>query len=109
VASHLLDNWFLTEIIFSTLKTEAICSSETSVDTQRTTLRHITEDDTLLTNLSFMKLPKSIQITSTVPEGAASIGINIVFDVAPCCSVGGQRCFGGTSYFHLQGKNSAKS
>jgi hypothetical protein len=26
---------------------EAICSSETSVDTQRTTLRYIQEDDTL--------------------------------------------------------------
>jgi hypothetical protein len=26
---------------------EAICSSETSVDTQRTTQRHIPEDDTL--------------------------------------------------------------
>jgi hypothetical protein len=26
---------------------EAICSSETSVDTQRTTWRHIPEDDTL--------------------------------------------------------------
>jgi hypothetical protein len=31
----------------STLKTEAICSSETSVDPQRTTRRHIPEDDTL--------------------------------------------------------------
>jgi hypothetical protein len=32
---------------FSTLKMEAICSSETSVVTQQTTRRHIPEDDTL--------------------------------------------------------------
>jgi hypothetical protein len=37
----------LAEIIFSTLKMEAICSSETSVATQQTTRRHIPEDDTL--------------------------------------------------------------
>jgi hypothetical protein len=33
--------------ISSTLKMEAICSSETSVETQRTTRRHIPEDDIL--------------------------------------------------------------
>jgi hypothetical protein len=38
---------FLAERISSTLKMEAICSSETSVDTQRTTRRYIPEDDTL--------------------------------------------------------------
>jgi succinate dehydrogenase/fumarate reductase cytochrome b subunit len=37
----------LAEIISSTLKMEAICSSETSVVTQQTTRRHIPEDDTL--------------------------------------------------------------
>jgi hypothetical protein len=37
----------LAEIISSTLKMEAICSSETSVATQQTTRRHIPEDDTL--------------------------------------------------------------
>jgi hypothetical protein len=37
----------LAEIISSTLKMEAICSSESSVDTQQTTWRHIPEDDTL--------------------------------------------------------------
>jgi hypothetical protein len=42
VACHLL-----AEPISSTLKIEAICSSETSVQTQRTTRRHIPEDDTL--------------------------------------------------------------
>jgi hypothetical protein len=43
---HLLARWFA-EPISSTLKMEAISSSETSVDTQRTTRRHIPEDDTL--------------------------------------------------------------
>jgi hypothetical protein len=33
--------------ISSTLKMEAICSSETSVATQQTTRRHIPEDNTL--------------------------------------------------------------
>jgi hypothetical protein len=37
----------LAEIISSTLKMEAICSSETSVATQQTTRRHIPEDDTV--------------------------------------------------------------
>jgi hypothetical protein len=36
-ACHLLLCWFLAELIYSTPKMEAICSSETSVDTQRTT------------------------------------------------------------------------
>jgi hypothetical protein len=36
----------LAEIISSTLKMKAICSSETSVATQQTTRRHIPEDDT---------------------------------------------------------------
>jgi hypothetical protein len=44
--SHLLVRWFV-EPISSTLKMEAICSSETLVETQRTTRCHIPEDDTL--------------------------------------------------------------
>jgi hypothetical protein len=43
---HLLACWFA-EPISSTLKMEAICSSERSVQTQRTTRRHFPEDDTL--------------------------------------------------------------
>jgi hypothetical protein len=43
---HLLARWFA-EPISSTLKMEAICSSETSIATQRTTRHHIPEDDTL--------------------------------------------------------------
>jgi hypothetical protein len=42
-----LSCWFLAELISSTLKMEAICSAETSVDSQRTTWRHIPENDTL--------------------------------------------------------------
>jgi hypothetical protein len=38
-------SWFLAEL-FSALKMEAVCSSETSVDTQRTTRRYIQEEDT---------------------------------------------------------------
>jgi hypothetical protein len=45
-ACHLLACWFA-EPIFSTLKMEAIFSSETSVETHWTTLRHIPEDGTL--------------------------------------------------------------
>jgi hypothetical protein len=44
---HLLSRWFLAQLIFSTLKMEAVCSSETSFDTQRTTQRYIPEDSTL--------------------------------------------------------------
>jgi hypothetical protein len=40
----------LAELIFSTLKMEAICSSETSVDIQWTTRRYIPEDCTLHNN-----------------------------------------------------------
>jgi hypothetical protein len=46
-ACHLLAHWFFAELISLTLKIEAICSSETSVDTQRTTRRYIPEDGTL--------------------------------------------------------------
>jgi hypothetical protein len=44
---YLLARLFLAQLIFSTLKMEAIYSSETSVDTQRTTWRYIPEDGTL--------------------------------------------------------------
>jgi hypothetical protein len=46
-AGGLLLRWFLAKLIFSTLKMRVICSSETSVDTQRTTGRNIPEDGTL--------------------------------------------------------------
>jgi hypothetical protein len=41
--------WQAGELIFSTLKMEAICSSETSVDTQRTARHCIPEECTLQT------------------------------------------------------------
>jgi hypothetical protein len=42
--------WFFAELISSTVKMKAICSSETSVEAQRATRRHIPEDDTLQIN-----------------------------------------------------------
>jgi hypothetical protein len=44
---HLLSRWFLAQLIFSTLKMEAIYYPETLVDTQRTTRLYIQEDGTL--------------------------------------------------------------
>jgi hypothetical protein len=52
-ACHLLARWFLAELIFSTLKMEAMCSSETLVDTQRTTRCYIPEDGTLHIHIFF--------------------------------------------------------
>jgi hypothetical protein len=50
---HLLSRWFLAQFIFSTLKMEAIYSSETSVDIERTTRRYIPEAGTLNIGLYF--------------------------------------------------------
>jgi hypothetical protein len=50
---HLLACWFA-EPISSTLKMKAKCSSETSVETQRTAQRHIPEDDILHVVNSFI-------------------------------------------------------
>jgi hypothetical protein len=46
VRNHQARRWQV-ELISSTLKMEAICSSETSVETKQTTRRHIPEGDTL--------------------------------------------------------------
>jgi hypothetical protein len=46
-AFHLLSRWFLAQLILSTMKMEAICSSETLVDFPRTTQCYIPEDGTL--------------------------------------------------------------
>jgi hypothetical protein len=48
-ACRLFSRWFLAQLVFSTLKMEAICSSETSVDTQWTTRRYTPEIGTLHT------------------------------------------------------------
>jgi hypothetical protein len=44
---HLLSRWYFSQLIFSTLNMEAICSSETSDDTQRITRRYIPKAVTL--------------------------------------------------------------
>jgi hypothetical protein len=44
---QLLSRWFIAELIFSTVKMEVICFSETLVETQRTTRRYIPENGTL--------------------------------------------------------------
>jgi hypothetical protein len=54
--NHQISRWqaeYSAEIISSTLKMEAICSSETSAETQQTTRRHIPEDDTRLIPLLY--------------------------------------------------------
>jgi hypothetical protein len=57
--------------ISSTLKMEAIRSSETSVETQRTTRRNIPEDDTLQSlifiYIIFKKLVRTAQKTLSSP------------------------------------------
>jgi hypothetical protein len=50
---NLFLHWFLAQLTFSILKMEAICSSEKSVDTQRTTRHYIPEDSTLLKLILF--------------------------------------------------------
>jgi hypothetical protein len=47
VSEQVRSCWYRAQVIFSTLKMEAICSSETSADTQRTTRPYIPEDSTL--------------------------------------------------------------
>jgi hypothetical protein len=58
------------EMFSSTLKMEAICSSETSVSSQQTTRRHIPEDDTLhnhrCENLKSYKLAMGYSIAKDV-------------------------------------------
>jgi hypothetical protein len=44
--NKLLSRWILAQLLFPALKMEAICSSETSVDTQQSTRRYIPEDGT---------------------------------------------------------------
>jgi hypothetical protein len=70
------------ELISSTLKMEAICSSETSVETQRTTRRQIPEDDTLHNHRC---------------ENFRSY-------IMPCSPVKVNRGFGETYHLYLQGQ-----
>jgi hypothetical protein len=55
-ACHLLLQWFLARLIFWTLKMEAICSSYTSVEFQRTIRRYIPKDCILQTRHTFRVL-----------------------------------------------------
>jgi hypothetical protein len=64
----------LAEIISSTLKMEAISSSETLVDTQRTTWRYIPEVDTL-------KKSEGFKIRSTVVMFWHNLGIRKVSEL----------------------------
>jgi hypothetical protein len=74
---HLLARRFLAELISSTLKMEAICSSETSVNTQRVTLRSIPEDGTLpnhrcenLKSYNVCKRFSQVQYTLHIKQGS---------------------------------------
>jgi hypothetical protein len=70
-ACHLLACWFA-EPISSTLNMEAICSSETLVETQRTTWRHIPDDDTLHYILNLTNFSSSvIQDRSVEPKSSS--------------------------------------
>jgi hypothetical protein len=48
---------------FSTMKMEAICSSETSIDTQWTTRRYIPEDGTLQNVIKLERIYLKVKIT----------------------------------------------
>jgi hypothetical protein len=52
-------NIFFAELVYSTLELEATCSSETSVETQRTTRRHVPEDDTLHLDEKLMNITET--------------------------------------------------
>jgi hypothetical protein len=76
------------KLISSTLKMEAICSSETSLETQRTTRRHIPEYDTIhnhrCENLKFYKI-KVILTTLEVTFSCEGLSKNkyIIFILYP--------------------------
>jgi hypothetical protein len=123
-ACHLLSRWFLAQLIFWTLKMEAICSFETSIDTQRTTRRYILEYGTLhyhlCENLKSYIPSISLELTAkaacsvhhikrlAIPEWRSSwrnvrFGVltAVLWDMRPCNLVETYRCFGGTWCLHL--------
>jgi hypothetical protein len=78
---HLLSRWFLSQLIISAPKMEAISSSETSVNSQRTTWRYIPKGGTLHEDYCFL-----------------------------CCdTIGGYKRFESTRCFDLQGRITASS
>jgi hypothetical protein len=73
----LLATCFYAELIFSTLKMEAICSSETSVDAQRPTRHYIplcSQGPPLFSILSWT----DPSLTHTLPRYISKINFNIV-------------------------------
>jgi hypothetical protein len=106
------------QLFFLTLKMKAICSSETSVDSQRTTWCYIPEDGTLH-NHRCQNL-KSYDVTTVLQaerlahtHSSVSVGCQFLMAVTmkgtvfwlvmPCNSERAQR-FGGTYRLHLQGR-----
>jgi hypothetical protein len=81
VASHLPARWFA-ELISSTLKMEAICSSETLVETLWTTRRHIPEDATL--HHHHCENLKSYIVLLLFPLTTRGIDIAYVFTFTAC-------------------------
>jgi hypothetical protein len=72
----------------STLKKEAICSSESLVDFQRTTRRYIPEERTLHIKLIYFIVPSTMQPfcsldLTLLQHGSASIGHPQVFHFLP--------------------------
>jgi hypothetical protein len=67
---------------FSTLKTEVICFSETSVDFQRTTRRYIQEDDMLQKMFSLLLHPERFFDSA----GYLPFGTGVLFDHPPLSS-----------------------
>jgi hypothetical protein len=97
-ASRRVASYWFAEPISSTLKMEAICFSETSVETQRTTRRHIPEDDNLqykpsLCNslyapVTSSRLDPNIFLSTMLPNPSVCVSFaDPVADHEPLCSL----------------------
>jgi hypothetical protein len=87
---------FLLNLFLSTLKMEAICSSETSVDTRRTTRHYIPEDCTLQVIISSYpdKLGYSYINIIPLPDSLFAKGYptNSLYSFAACDIRGHKQC-----------------